>query len=90
MYETLNTEDTIPYFSPPLEYTEKDLTDKDPHVVTDKLHWVLSEETKKMNKDVVDADPKPSKFKRDITTQAGIFNDVIISDSTWHSARELC
>lgn len=90
MYETLNSEDTIPYFSPPLEYTEKNLTDKDPQVVMDKSHWVLSEETKNMNKDVVDADPKPPKFKRDITTQAGIFNDVIISDSTWHSARELC
>ncbi|KAL8706353.1 MAG: hypothetical protein Q9225_007964, partial [Loekoesia sp. 1 TL-2023] len=52
MYETLKPGDTIPYFSPPLEYTEKDLTDKDPQVVMDKSHWVLSKETENMNKGV--------------------------------------
>lgn len=90
MYENLNSDDPIPYFSPPLNYTDKTLTDQDPGVVRDKTHWVLDKETQNMNKVIVDADPKPPISKRDGATQPSTFNNVIISDSIWHSARELC
>lgn len=111
MYENLNSEDTIPYFSPPLEYVKNDLTDKDTQIVLDKSHWALQRETKHMNKAIVDGDPEPAKFKRSYnnstlgynnsisgynnstlgsSNSTRIFNDIVISESRWHSAKELC
>ena len=110
MYENLDSGDTIPYFSPPLNYVKDNLTDVDPQVVLDKSHWALQKETKHMNKAIVDGDPEPAKFKRSynvsnpgyINSTSGYnstlgssnstqpFNDIIISESRWHSAKELC
>lgn len=96
MYETVNSGDPIPYFKPQLDYVPKDLTDVDPAAVLDKSRWVLSgTETKNVNKKIVDADPK-RKAKRDNNNNNNInqaikkFNNVVISDSKWHSAKDLC
>ncbi|KAL9637200.1 MAG: hypothetical protein Q9164_002344 [Protoblastenia rupestris] len=93
MYEKMTSDDYIPFFSPPLEYVAKKLTDKDPAVVLDKKRWVMPKEGPNIKKADVDADPKPSIARRQDPSQANggrKFNTIIISKSHGHSAKELC
>jgi len=97
MYEKIQSEDPIPFFSPPLEYSENILTDMDPSAVLDKTRWVLPREGPNINKAVVDGDG-PKKIRRQevpqdqvSAQQSRIFaNTVIMSKSPNHSAKELC
>ena len=57
MYEDMTRDDYIPFFNPPLEYVEKNLTDMDPAAVMNKATWVLPQEGPNIKKSVVDADP---------------------------------
>ena len=57
MYEDMTKDDYIPFFNPPLEYVEKNLTDVDPAAVMNKDHWVLPQEGPNIKKSVIDADP---------------------------------
>ena len=57
MYEDMTRDDYIPFFNPPLEYVEKNLTDVDPAAVMNKDHWVLPQEGPNIKKSVIDADP---------------------------------
>ena len=57
MYEDMTRDDYIPFFNPPLDYNEKNLTDKDPAAVMDKTRWVLPQEGPNIKKSVIDADP---------------------------------
>jgi len=93
MYENMNSEDYIPYFDPPLEMTEKTLTDKDPNRVMDKATWKMPKEGKNIKKATIDADPK-LRVRRDTHSPQVLGNVnatvVIISTSPQHSATELC
>ena len=57
MYKDMTRDDYIPFFNPPLEYVEKNLTDVDPAAVMNKDNWVLPQEGPNIKKSVVDADP---------------------------------
>ena len=91
MYENMVSEDYIPFFSPPLDYVEKELTDKDPKAVMDKKRWVLPKEGPNIKKATVDGDP-PKMVRRQQPAPNGqdIFDKVVISKSPNHSAKELC
>ena len=93
MYEKMTSKDYIPFFSPPLEYVAKELTDSDPAAVLDKKRWVMPKEGPNIKKTDIDADPKPKMVRRQDPGQAKggkTFNTVIISKSQNHSAKELC
>ncbi|KAL9123834.1 MAG: hypothetical protein Q9217_006776 [Psora testacea] len=89
MYENMNSADTIPYFDPPLEYVDKDLTDVDPKAVMDMNRWKLPKEGKNINNGVIHSDPKPKLLRRQ-THAMNSTSTVIISTSPNHSAKELC
>lgn len=100
MYTSMNDDDPIPFFSPPLEYNTTGLVDVDPAVVMDKKHWSLPSDGPNIKKSVVDADqaPPPSRrlLRRQQRPQQGVkqpslFDDkLILSKSKHHSAKMLC
>lgn len=95
MYKDINFDDSIPYFNPPLDYVPNNMTDADPAAVMDKSRWALPAEGPNINKEVIDQDPSKMKLRRRNSvprssdgTSGG--DTVIISTSSFHSAKELC
>ncbi|MCJ1366312.1 hypothetical protein MMC16_005440 [Acarospora aff. strigata] len=93
MYEKMNSDDYIPFFSPPLEYEPKKLTDKDPKAVLDKKRWGMPKEGPNIKKADIDKNDKPKMARREDPDKMNgrkNFTTVIISKSENHSAKELC
>lgn len=61
MYTSMNDVDSIPFFSPPLEYNTTGLVDKDSAVLMDNSHCALPKDGPNIKKSVVGTKRAPPK-----------------------------
>ncbi len=87
MYEKMNSDDPIPFFSPPLEYEPKTLVDADPKVVKDKKNWALPKDGPNVKKGDIHK-RSTEKVRRQAHPEP--FQSLIIDQSKGHSAKALC